>query len=176
MSSSSTALSEPLKRLRSRGCVTVLEHAERKDRAAARQTGIEAATSTWTAFLDNDDLRRLNKQERLSSFLNALPDCHAVRAGYWMFSPDGVRDGLFGQVPELISTSLEELEAAPAEARPVHNLDYLDIQGRSLELLLERNRAPIGTSVVREPRARLTRAPMPHGLRLLVGRRVLRPP
>jgi glycosyltransferase involved in cell wall biosynthesis len=139
---------EAAERLRARGGVVVLEHERPLGPAASRQTGIEAATSAWVAFLDDDDLWRAHKQERLFAYLDEHPACLALRAGYWMFAPAQGASGLFGQAPELLGTSLAELEAAVRLAEPGNDLDYLDIEGRSLELMLERNRGVIGTSMV----------------------------
>jgi glycosyltransferase involved in cell wall biosynthesis len=135
-------------RLQQRGGLDVLLHETRRGEAAARQTGITAATSSWTAFLDDDDLWLSAKQERLFAYLDAHPECRAVRAGYWMFAPPGGASGLFGQTPEVIGNTRAELEVAAASAQPMNDLDYLDIEGRSLELMLERNRGVIGTSMV----------------------------
>ncbi len=135
-------------RLRDRGGVDVIVRERRGGAAVARQAGIEAATSTWVALLDDDDLWLPAKQERLFAYVDEHPECRAVRAGYWMFAESGDASGLFGQQPEMVGHDLADLERAARTAEPRNDLDYLDIEGQSLALLMERNRGVIGTSMV----------------------------
>lgn len=118
--------------------------------AAARQAGIEACTSEWVSFLDDDDLWAADKQERTAAYLASHPSCRAVRAGYWMFTDHGSpHQGLNGQLVEIRGDSVEELEKLAEHAQRLNNFSYLEIEGDSLGLLLEFNRGVIGTSVVR---------------------------
>jgi glycosyltransferase involved in cell wall biosynthesis len=139
---------EVARELRERGGVDVILHATNRGEAAARQSGIEAATSTWVAFLDDDDLWLPSKQERLFAYVDEHMECRAVCAGYWMFSASEGASGLFGQVPEVYGEDLAQLEQEVRSAVPRNDLSYLDIKGNSLALLLERNRGVIGTSMV----------------------------
>ena len=50
-----------------------------------------------------------------------------------MFAPPEGASGLFGQTPEVVGTRQVELEIAAATAQPLNDLNYLDIEGRSLE-------------------------------------------
>ena len=144
--------------------VEVIEHARPLGQAAARQTGMSAATATWVAFLDDDDLWSPSKQQVLFEYVEEHPGCKAVRAGYWTFVNAGVDvTTVFGQAVELVGSHLDELEARARTARPRNDLSYLDIEGESLELMLERNRGVIGTSMVQ--RSTLLRTPpVPTGL------------
>jgi glycosyltransferase involved in cell wall biosynthesis len=129
--------------------VTVLLQPHPRGQAAARQAGIQAATAEWVAFLDDDDLWSPRKQERCAEYLAVHPECGALRAGYWMFSSEGLAPGLFGQAAELVGTTLDELETRARDATPRNDFSYLEIEGRSLELMLEFNRGVIGTTMVR---------------------------
>ena len=117
--------------------------------AAARQHGVELATSTWIAFLDDDDLWLPWKQARTAQYLAGHPDCRALRAGFWMFAaPDDPAEGLNGHRVELRASSLDEFISALGSASPRNDMEYLDIEGDSLGLLLQFNRGVIGTTVV----------------------------
>lgn len=126
---------------------------------------MSAATAPWIAFLDDDDLWSPMKQQALFEYVEQHAGCEAVRAGYWMFANDGADvPPVFGQVVELVGADLDELEAKASAVQPRNDLSYLDIEGASLELMLERNRGVIGTSMVR--RSILEQIPdVPDGLR-----------
>lgn len=133
--------------------------------AAARQRGIEESEAKWIAFLDDDDLWSPAKQTSMAAYLVEHPDCAAVRSGYWMFTAvDGLIGGINGQSVELRGDSLEELEHEARTAKRLNDLDYLEIRGDSLALMLEYNRGCISTSMVR--RELLARVPaVPQGQR-----------
>ena len=85
--------------------------------AAARQKGVDAATSRWIAFVDDDDLWLPEKKAVTARYLHAHPDCLAVRAGYWMFTaPDSPIDGLNGQTVEPRASTLDDLLGALPDA------------------------------------------------------------
>lgn len=118
--------------------------------AAARQAGIDAATSEWVAFVDDDDLWATRKMEITAAFVREHPDCRAVRTTYWIFSSPGFADGAFaGQRVELAGGSVADLEHLAASAVRLNDMDYLRIRGASLERLLIRNAGVIGSSCIR---------------------------
>jgi len=146
--------------------IDVLTHSRPMGEAAARQTGIDSATSAWVAFLDDDDLWAPRKQEVLFNYIAEHPECKAIRAGYWTFCSEDepTSAGLFGQRIELRGDHLEDLERAVSLTSPRNDLEYLDILGRSLPMMLEFNRGVIGTTMVK--RQILQQIPhVPSGLR-----------
>lgn len=133
--------------------------------AVARQAGIMACEAEWVSFLDDDDLWSPRKQQVTAAYVAVHPGCSAVRAGYWIFA--GAEDwvaGINGQAVELHADSLDDLEAAAATAVPLNDLDYLDIEGDSLALMLEFNRGVIGTTTVKRE-ILLAIEPVPRGQR-----------
>ncbi|WP_330476596.1 glycosyltransferase family 2 protein [Terrabacter sp. C0L_2] len=135
---------------RARPQVQVLEVEEPRGAAHARQVGIDHATATWVAFLDDDDLWHPAKQERVATWVSARPGCRAVRSGFWTFTEPASGVAHVGTLAvELVGSTVDELVAAAATAVPRNDLGYLDIDGDSLALMLERNRGVIGSSVVR---------------------------
>ena len=63
--------------------IALLRHAQNRGAAAARNTGIEAATGDWIAFLDSDDEWEWQKLARqLELHRNAPPDMIASVTGY----------------------------------------------------------------------------------------------
>ncbi|GGN09300.1 hypothetical protein GCM10009721_41470 [Terrabacter tumescens] len=135
---------------RARPQVEVLDVEEPRGAAHARQVGIDHATATWVAFLDDDDLWHPAKQERVAAWVSDHPCCRAVRSGFWTFTaPASGVDDVGTLAVELVGSTVDELVAAAATAVPRNDLGYLDIDGDSLALMLERNRGVIGSSVVR---------------------------
>lgn len=130
--------------------IDVIGLAPRHGVAAARQAGIEAATSAWVAFVDDDDLWAARKMEATSAFLREHPECQAVRSTYWIFSSPALPDPTFGgQIIDLKADDLVDLESMAADAVPRNDMSYLDIRGASLERLLSRNAGVIGSTCVR---------------------------
>ncbi len=130
--------------------VTVLNVPTREGPAVARQIGIEAATADWVAFLDDDDLWSVRKQEVMAWYVAQHPECAAVCSGYWTVTGSTSNcPPINGQEIELRGDGLADLEAAALHAVPRNDLRYLDIKGDSLGLLLEFNRGNIGSSMVR---------------------------
>lgn len=117
---------------------------------AARQVGIAHTHAEWVAFLDDDDLWAGSKQAVTARYLAEHPDCQAVRAAFWTFTTsDSVVRSVNEYRAELVGDSVVHLEAAATTSAPLNDMHYLDIQGQSLELMLERNRGVIGSTVVR---------------------------
>jgi glycosyltransferase involved in cell wall biosynthesis len=118
--------------------------------AVARNTGVAATTSEWVCFLDDDDLWHPDRLRLTAEFLAQRPEAKAVTASSWCFAsePDhGV---------DFVASDLAGCLEAAGRVEPVTDMSYLDINGRSFELLLERNRGNISGSTVR--RDVLTRA------------------
>jgi glycosyltransferase involved in cell wall biosynthesis len=129
--------------------VTVLHSGGQGD-AAARQRGIDHATADWVAFLDDDDLWHREKLARTAAHIASHPGCGAVRGTVWFFATEAsAPTRLFGLTRDVVAPDLEALHRHAAEHPPVNDFSYLDIHGRSLELMLERNRGIIHTSAVR---------------------------
>ncbi len=129
---------------------TVLCLPEPGGAAVARQAGIAAATAEWVCFVDDDDLWRPVKMQVTAEYLSRHPECAAVRGSFFLFcAPASASDEINGQQVDFRATSLPELERAAAGATPCNDFSYLDIEGDSLALLLERNRSVIGTTCVR---------------------------
>lgn len=130
--------------------VEVIGLSPRSGVAAARQVGIDAATSEWVAFVDDDDLWAHRKMERTAAFVDEHPECAAVRSTYWIFSSPEFDEGAFvGQTVDLRADGLEELESLATSTSPGNDMSYLRILGTSLEQLLVRNAGVIGSSCVR---------------------------
>lgn len=109
--------------------------------ARARNLGARSAHGDWLAFLDDDDLWHPRHLELMSSYIKANPLCRAVQAGYWTFASGAGESDL--DAHDLVSC------LAAIEDRPEWGaLDYIDIMGRSYDLLLERNRGVISTAKV----------------------------
>lgn len=133
--------------------------------AGARNAGIAASTAPWVAFLDDDDLWHRDMQARLRDHVVAHPTCEALRPEFWLFhEPGAAPGGAYGLRPELVAGTRVALETAALTSPHLNDLSYLDIEGDSLRLMLERNRGVISGSVVR--RDVLDRIPpIPAGLR-----------
>ena len=133
--------------------------------AHARQAGIEHATATWVAFLDDDDLWHPSKQAHVAAWVAAHPTCRAVRSPFWTFAtPESGLAEVGTLSVEIVGATVDELVRASSNGRPLNDLSYLDIQGDSLGLMLERNRGVIGSSVVRRDLLQAL-PPVPEGLR-----------
>lgn len=110
--------------------------------AAARNAGIRAAGSPWISFLDDDDLWHPDHLAHTAEFLAGHPGTRAVNAPVWTFSADADTGA------ELVAADLDSCIAAAAVTPPRDDVTYLDITGRSFDLLLERNRCSINTTTV----------------------------
>jgi glycosyltransferase involved in cell wall biosynthesis len=111
--------------------------------ARARNAGIAASDSEWICFLDDDNLWHPEFLRTTDQFLNSNWHARAVNTSGWTFATDGE----FGA--DLSASDLAECLAV-VDTRPSgHDTGYMDICGRSFELLLERLRGTINTAVVR---------------------------
>ncbi|MGO8873950.1 MAG: glycosyltransferase family 2 protein [Acidimicrobiales bacterium] len=111
--------------------------------AVARNTGVAATTAEWVCFLDDDDLWHPDRLARAADHLEAHRDCRALTTSSWWFSSEPV-----GGIDFMADDLAGCLEAA-GRVEPVTDMSYLDITGRSFELLLERNRGNISGATVR---------------------------
>lgn len=115
--------------------------------AAARNAGIAAARGAWIAFLDDDNLWHPEFVESVSAFLAAHPEVRALNTHYWTFSAPDSREGEFPV--DIKATRLAECMRAVETCVPVTTMGYLDITGRSFDLLLEGMRGCVSSAVVR---------------------------
>jgi glycosyltransferase involved in cell wall biosynthesis len=66
-------------------------HQSNKGVAAARNAGINSATSTWIAFLDHDDEWLPQKLDEQLCALRANPDAGLCYSAYWLHNLNGAR-------------------------------------------------------------------------------------
>jgi glycosyltransferase involved in cell wall biosynthesis len=130
--------------------VRVIEQ-ENAGKCVARNTGIAAATGEWICLLDHDDLWHCRKLEETAAYVAAHSECEAINHPLWFFSDDpAAPEACFGFGRDFLAKNVEECHlairgkslASPAGA-------YLQIRGRSHEMLLERNRGALSASAVR---------------------------
>lgn len=145
--------------------IDVLSELPSSGEAVVRQSGIDAATAEWVCFLDDDDLWSAEKMRITASYLTTHPDCAAVRATYLLFTETASTSSEFsGQFIDLRGDELSVLETQALKHRSRNDFTYLDIQGDSLNLLMERNRGVIGTTCVRRDVLQ-SLPPVPRGIR-----------
>jgi glycosyltransferase involved in cell wall biosynthesis len=118
--------------------------------ARARNAGIEAATADWVCFLDDDDLYHPDYLAELDAYVAAHPAAEAVNTQYWKFSATPADQA------DLIGADLDTLVESSRVVQPVSDMTYLNIEGRSYDLLLGGLRGNLSSSAVR--RARLIQA------------------
>ncbi len=111
--------------------------------AVARNTGVAATSAPWVCFLDDDDLWHPDHLARAADYLALHPECRALTMPSWRFGSASV-EGI-----ELVASDLASCLSAAERTEPAIDMSYLDITGRSFELLLERNRGNISGATVR---------------------------
>jgi glycosyltransferase involved in cell wall biosynthesis len=111
--------------------------------AAARNCGVAATSAEWVCFLDDDDLWHPDRLRLATGYIEEHPDCRALTTSSWRFASEPT-DGI-----DFIAADLAGCLDRSAVVSPVTDMSYLDITGRSFELLLERNRANISGSTIR---------------------------
>lgn len=111
--------------------------------AGARNAGVERVRTDWVCFLDDDDLLHPDYLARVEREVQASPEIGAMNTEYWSFA------AVAGEEDEFSANTLDECLAAIRTAVPCKDLDYLRIEGRSFDLLLERLRGSMSTAVVR---------------------------
>ncbi|WP_448006671.1 glycosyltransferase family 2 protein [Agromyces bauzanensis] len=139
------------------GVPVEVEPIERAGVAAARNAGLDRAWTDWVCFLDDDDLLHPDYLARVEAEVLAAPEIGAMNATYWSFATEA------GPDDEFSASTLDECLEAIRTAVPKKDLAYLEIEGRSFDLLLERMRGSMSTAAVR--RDLLLRAGgFPHGM------------
>ena len=119
-------------------------------RAVACNSGIALATGDWVCFVDDDDLWHRDKLAVTARHIAENPETRAIRNPVWFFtdSPDGPTSG-FGFDRDFVASNLHDCHRAVEAGDPSHNeTDYLQIEGNSFRLLLERNRGVMSASVI----------------------------
>lgn len=110
--------------------------------AAARNAGVAALRTTWAAFLDDDDLLHPEFLERVHQRLAPSAHIRALNVHFWVFGdPDH----------PLVDYAASDYDSAirgiPIGAT-TRDLHYMQIRGRSFDLLLERMRGSMSGTVV----------------------------
>ncbi|WP_165307278.1 glycosyltransferase family 2 protein [Agromyces binzhouensis] len=109
--------------------------------AAARNAGLSRVETDWVCFLDDDDLLDPGYLDRVEA--EAATGTLAMNTAYWSFA------AVAGPGDEFSARTLDECLAAARTAEPRKDLSYLQIEGRSFDLLLERMRGSMSTTAVR---------------------------
>lgn len=111
--------------------------------AVARNTGVEMASTDWVCFLDDDDLLHPRYLSRVAAEVEADPSVLALNTKFWSFASTA------GPEDDFSAGSLSECLERSVGVAPKNSRDYMQIEGRSFDLLLERMRGAMGTSAVR---------------------------
>ncbi|MBU4466173.1 MAG: glycosyltransferase [Actinobacteria bacterium] len=110
--------------------------------AAARNAGIAALSTDWACFLDDDDLLHPEYLERVQKRLGRSRHLRALNVHYWVFGGPGHPD-----VDYEADDYASAIAGIPDGDSP-RDLTYMQIWGRSFDLLLERMRGSLSGSVV----------------------------
>jgi len=129
--------------------VLVLSATGQLGEAGTRNRAIRAATGDWIFFLDADDLAHRERVATTLRYVDAHPGCRAARGPFWLFSENANGpDSAWGLHRDFVATDVDECHALCELNLPINDFGYLDIEGRSHELLLQFNRGSIPTSAV----------------------------
>lgn len=117
----------------------------------ARNTGVAAATGEWICMLDDDDLWHREKLEAIVQYLDERPDTLALNHPVWYFASEKSGPTHYGAfVRDIVARNLEECHRLTAgEDTSPNSYDFLQIEGNSFRLLLERARGLLSATVVR---------------------------
>ena len=103
-------------------------HRENGGLAAARNTGLKAATGDWLLFLDSDDAMAPGLLEQLRGALAAHPDCDWFIGRHLEWQPDGTlspHDGLHLVPGPFASSDYAARLKAPVHRRALVGLEIL---------------------------------------------------
>jgi glycosyltransferase involved in cell wall biosynthesis len=119
--------------------VVQIEHA---GVAVARNVGVAEARSDWVCFLDDDDLLHPHYLAAIDDARGLDARRRAMSTWYWRFSAGGDESADFH------AESLQQCLAAAQNARPRTDMGYLDIEGRSFDMLLDGLRGSMSTTAI----------------------------
>jgi glycosyltransferase involved in cell wall biosynthesis len=130
--------------------VLVLPPAGRLGEASTRNRAIRAATGDWIFFMDADDLAHRERVATTLPYVDAHSGCRAARAPFWLFSEtaDGP-DNAWGMQRDFVAADVDECFALCELSASINDFRYLDIEGRSHELLLQFSRGAISSAAER---------------------------
>ncbi|GAA4374177.1 glycosyltransferase [Agromyces bauzanensis] len=111
--------------------------------SAARNRGIELARTDWVCFLDDDDLLHPEYLQRIELEIESDPEVAALNTKCWSFASPA------GPAADFDATTLDECLERSAGVVPKNPREYMRIEGRSFDLLLERMRGAMSTTAVR---------------------------
>ena len=125
--------------------VTVIEK-PRGGVSAARNAGVRALDTDWVCFLDDDDLLHPSYLARVEAAVARPDEPSALDTHYWVMGEAGAEEDA-----DFVAHDYRTAMATLPPGEPSRSFDYMDIHGRSFDLLLERMRGSLsGTAVRRE--------------------------